>query len=62
MSSDSTGEIYVLVKTTNSTGTPTSTSTASPSPSSTKKSDAALMWEASSSAWWVAVLGIFVLL
>jgi hypothetical protein len=64
MSSDSTGEIYVLVKTASSTGTATSTSTASStsaSASSTKKSEAGGRWEAFAGAWWVAVISVFTL-
>ena len=62
MSSDSTGEVYVLVKTANTTSTSgTATSTTSPSPSSTKKSEARV-WGAGASAWWIAILGVFALL
>jgi hypothetical protein len=65
MSSDSTGEVYVLVKTANtistSTSTGSATSTTSPSPSSTKKSEAQTVG-ASASAWWIAVLSVLALL
>ena len=62
MSSDSTGEIYVLVKTANTTSTSgTATSTASPSPSSTKKSEARV-WGAGASAWWITILSVLALL
>ena len=60
MSSDSTGEIYVLVKTANTSASGTATSTTTPSPSSTKSE--ARVWGASASAWWIALLGVFALL
>jgi hypothetical protein len=61
MSSDSTGEIYVLVKTANTISTSgTATSTTSPSPSSTKSE--AGVWGASASAWWITIFSVFALL
>ena len=58
MSSDSTGEIYVLVKTSNTTGTATTTA----SPTATKKSEAASTWRGSTTPWWMACLAIAALL
>jgi hypothetical protein len=54
MSSDATGEIYVLVKTSNTTGTATTTA----SPTATKKSEAGTRWGASTCAWSAAFLVI----
>jgi hypothetical protein len=60
VSSDTSGEIYILVKTGVSTTT-TGTSTASPSPSPTK-SQAGVGRVASAGAWFAYALGLFMVL
>jgi hypothetical protein len=60
VSSDTSGEIYILVKTGASTAT-TGTSTASPSPSPTK-SQAGVGRVASAGAWFAYLLGMFMVL
>jgi len=70
VSSDTTGEIYILVKTKADATTPSTTSaglnspssTSSPSPTNTKKSEGRIGYTASASALLLAVVGAFALL
>jgi hypothetical protein len=57
MSSDSTGELYVLVKVTTTTPTVGSATPSAPLATPTT-GEANKVWDVSASAWWIGILGL----